>query len=73
MLLFRSEEHVDGWIEQTGRSRGATMTVDQLWDLATRWYAGRLVRGWQRPTPEEAEAIFAAVGLSGDFWRMTDG
>ena len=72
MLLFRSEEHVDRWVEESGRPRGATMTVDQLWELAARWFSGRLEPGWRHPTPQEAEAIFVEVGLTGDFWRMTD-
>jgi hypothetical protein len=25
---------------------------------------------WRRRTPEEAEAVFEAVGLQGEFWRL---
>jgi hypothetical protein len=71
MLLFRSEEHVDRWLENTGRPRGGTMTVDQQWHLANLWYQRRLEPNYQRPTPEEIEAIFNEVGLTGDFWRVT--
>jgi hypothetical protein len=26
---------------------------------------------WRRRTPEEAEAVFASLGLTGEFWRLT--
>ena len=71
MLLFRSEEHVDRWVEESGRPRGTTMSVEQQWHLARLWYRHRLEPDWRRPTPGEAEAIFAEVGLTGDFWRLT--
>jgi hypothetical protein len=70
MLLFRSEEHVDRWCEQWGLPRGGTMTVPQAWRLATAWYSDRLDPEWRRKTPEEAEAVFEAVGLTGPFWRL---
>jgi hypothetical protein len=25
---------------------------------------------WHRRAPEEAEAVFASLGLTGDFWRL---
>ncbi len=70
MLLFRSEEHLDKWLADNGRSRGATMTVEQQWELARTWYADRLSPDWRRRTPEEAEAVFAEIGLSGPFWSL---
>jgi hypothetical protein len=71
MLLFRSEEHIDRWYRPRGIARGATLTLDQQWELARIWYADRMVRDWRRRTPEEAEAVFARVGLVGEFWRLT--
>jgi hypothetical protein len=71
MLLFRSEEHVERWSEQRGRSVGATMTPDQGWRLAQTWYADRLSADWRRRTPEEAQAVFDSIGLAGPFWRLT--
>jgi len=53
-----------------GLPRGATMTLDQLWALARRWYAGRLEPEWRGRTAEASQAILAEVGLTGDFWRM---
>jgi hypothetical protein len=71
MLLFRSEEHVETWYRRREIPTGRTLTVAQLWELARIWYADRLSPTWRRRTPDEAEAVFASVGLTGDFWRLT--
>jgi hypothetical protein len=42
--------------------------MDQLWELATAWYATRLRAISRRPQPAEMRQIFAGLGLSGDFW-----
>ena len=70
MLLFRSEEHLQRWHDQTGLQLGATMTPHQQWELARRWYANRHAADWRRRTVEEAEAVFAECGLVGDFWSL---
>jgi hypothetical protein len=46
------------------------MTLDQAWDLSQRWYGTRLDPDFRRPGRDEAQAIFASVGLTGDFWRI---
>ena len=69
MLLFRSEEHVDRWVE-AGHPRGEIFTLDQLWDLARKWYTGRLDPNWTSKSPEEANGVFADCGLTGPFWRL---
>jgi Alkylmercury lyase len=71
MLAFRSEAHVDRWCEQTGLGRGAAFPLETAWRLADLWYRDRLSPHWRRRTPEEAEAAFAEVGLTGSFWRLT--
>lgn len=70
MLAFRSEEHVDRWCASRRMPRGAVLTPEQQWRLADTWYADRLSADWRRRTPEEAEAVFAQIGLTGDFWRL---
>lgn len=67
MLLFRDEEH----LRRSGKAPGASFTPDQMWRLADVWYHDRAEPAWRRKTAEEAEAIFAGVGLTGDFWRLT--
>ena len=72
MLLFRSEEHIDTWYRGSRISTGATLTLNQQWELARIWYANRMAPEWRRRTPEEAQAVFASIGLTADFWRLTD-
>ena len=66
MLLFRDEEH----IRRSGRHGGESMTAEQIWRLADLWYRDRADPGWRRKTAEEAEAVFASIGLTGEFWRL---
>jgi len=71
MQLFRSEEHVRRWCEERNREPGAIFPLDQMWELADAWYRDRLSPEFRRRTPEEAEALFASVGLTGDAWRFS--
>jgi hypothetical protein len=70
MLLFRSEEHLDAWIEM-GNPRGELMSMDQQWELAQRWFGGRHLASWNKRTPGEAEGILRSVGLTSDFWGLS--
>jgi len=70
MLAFRSEAHVDRWCSSRGAPRGAVFTLEQAWQLGRAWYADKLSPDWRRATPAEAEAVFASIGLTGDFWRL---
>ena len=71
MLLFRSEEHLETWLTSGAGPRGERMSLDTQWELARAWFTGRHLPTWRRRSPEEAEEVFASVGLSGDFWRLT--
>lgn len=71
MLLFRSEEHLHRWRTERDLPEGATLTLDQQWNLARIWYADRTDPDWKRRTPEQAEAVFAEIGLTGGFWSLT--
>ncbi|MFL6203085.1 MAG: hypothetical protein ACJ76J_28285 [Thermoanaerobaculia bacterium] len=68
MLLFRSEETVDGWCAANGVARRPLVTLEQLWHLAETWYSNRLTIESRRPAPDEMVAIFAGIGLTGPFW-----
>ncbi|TMA18040.1 MAG: hypothetical protein E6J62_16040 [Deltaproteobacteria bacterium] len=72
MLLFRSERHVARWCEQWQRPRGGTLDLAQAWELARAWYGSRLDPGFRPFTREEAQALFARVGLTGPFWKLGD-
>ena len=71
MLLFRSEEDIDRWSEMRGTRRGEVMSVEQQWQLARAWFEGRLRPGYRRRTADEAEALFAEIGLKGPFWSLS--
>ncbi|MGZ5494281.1 MAG: hypothetical protein ACXW3E_12945 [Thermoanaerobaculia bacterium] len=72
MLYFRSEEHIDRWCETWRHARGQVIPIDVGWKLATAWYSeDRRDPKWRRRTPQEAEAVFASVGFTGDFWKLT--
>jgi hypothetical protein len=71
MLFFRSEEHIDRWCESWRFARGAVMSLDTAWQLARAWYsADRREAEWRRRSVDEVEALFAELGLVGDFWRL---
>jgi hypothetical protein len=71
MLFFRSEERVREWCTAHGHPMRPLVTMDQLWKLATTWYSTRLQENSRRPRPDEMRAIFAGLGLEGDFWDPT--
>lgn len=59
------------WLERTGRPIGAVLSFERTWALAQRWYAGRAEPGWRGRSAVEAQVILDAMGLTGDFWRLT--
>jgi Alkylmercury lyase len=66
--LFCSEQCIDDWLARTGNARGYVMDVDTLWRFASRWYEGRLERGYQRRDPSSSKDYFRSVGLIDPFW-----
>jgi len=71
MLLFRSEEHVNRWCIVWNMVPGAVFSLDTAWRLASAWYGpDRRLPGWRRRTVEEAETLFAELGLTGPFWAL---
>ena len=71
MRLFRSEEEIDRWCEQHDRERGAVLTLGRLAALGRAWYGDRLDPGWRPRSAAESQAVLAATGLTGEFWRLT--
>jgi hypothetical protein len=49
---------------------GYIMPIQTCWELAQKWYTGRLEHGWQRPDKEKAQDIFTSLGLEGKFWNL---
>jgi len=52
-------------------NHGATLTVAQQWDLARIWYRNRMSPEWRRRSPDEAQAVFESLGLTGAFWQLS--
>lgn len=70
MLFFRSEEHARRWRDDRRPPAWTILTLDQAARLAHEWYVRKLAPDWRRHTPEEAEALFAELGLDPEFWRL---
>ena len=68
MNLFRSEEHVAGWLG--GREPGATISVAKLSKLAHAWWDDRVSLEWVPHTREQNQAILEGLGLVGEFWQL---
>jgi hypothetical protein len=69
MNLFRSEEHIERWLD--GREPGGTIPVTKLAELAVEWWGDRLDPDWRPHMLEQNQAILDRLGLTGDFWRLT--
>ncbi len=50
--------------------RGAVLSIEQCWQLAERWYEGRMNPEWNLRSRFEAGAIFREVGLTDSFWNL---
>ena len=50
---------------------GYTITMEQCWSLAMRWYGGRAERNWQRLDAQGTQTLFERLGLTGAFWRLS--
>lgn len=70
VLVFHRPAEVDDWCERHGIERGEVVPLRQVWELARVWYGRHRDRDWKKWTPEEAQAAFTLVGLTGDFWRI---
>lgn len=70
MLLFRSEEHARRYRERSALAETNVVSLAQVTRLAHAWYRRKLEPDWRRHTPDEAEALFAKLGLDREFWRL---
>ena len=70
MTLFRSEEHVQEWLDRTGNARGAVISLEQTWQLARNWYADPRDPDWRPRTRDESQAVLTSVGLTDAFWEL---
>ena len=71
MLFFRSEEHVARWCKAWRFERGGVLSLETGWKLAYAWFGSdRREPSWRRRTVEEAEELFAQLGLTSPFWAL---
>ena len=68
--LFCSHDCVTDWLAATGNARGAVLDLATPWRFASRWYEGRLERGYTRREPSQAAGYMRSAGLSGPFWGL---
>lgn len=68
MNLFRSEEHVERWLD--GRPPGATLAISKLSELAHAWWGDRLSAKWTPHTRDQNQATLQQLGLVGPFWDL---
>ncbi len=70
MNLFRSEEHLERWLDANGREAGAILDSRRLWLLAEAWWSDRLAPNWVPHTRGQNQAILAGLGLTTPFWQL---
>ena len=68
--IFCSRGCVERWLVRTSHDEGYVMDLATLWRFASRWYEGRLERGYQRRDPATAADYMRQSGLSGSFWGL---
>ncbi|MGE5724793.1 MAG: hypothetical protein ACM34G_06455 [Acidobacteriota bacterium] len=61
---------MDRWCRQWNREQGGTFSLQQGWNLARLWYGDRLSPKWRPFNAQEAQAVCAQVGLTGEFWSL---
>jgi hypothetical protein len=71
MSLFRSEDHLQEWLEATSNERGAVLTLEETWQLARVWYLDPRDPSWRPRSPSESQAVLSSAGLTGAFWQLT--
>jgi len=68
--IFCSSDCVDEWAARQGVEPGYVTDLGTLWRFASRWYEGRLDRGYVRRDPLTAAEYMRSSGLSGPFWGL---
>jgi hypothetical protein len=70
MVFFASPEHRDASALCTSPDAGASLTPDEVHTLSLPLYGARMEIGYTRPSKPALLDHFAAMGLTGDFWRL---
>jgi hypothetical protein len=59
---------VDRWCRAEDRARGEVLPMAAVWELSKAWYDNRLSPDYRGRTAGQVQEIFAAQGLTADFW-----
>lgn len=70
MVFFGSEQHLREWLASYPSLTGEALTVEKTVELSRPTYAGKMELDFSRPQKDELMRRWAAIGLSGDFWRL---
>lgn len=70
MSIFRSEEHLERWLQKTNNKRGAVLSLQRVWELAKAWYQDPRDPHWEPRSIEQSQAVLSSVGLTGAFWSL---
>ena len=70
MLLFQLEDHIAAWLAEKNLTRGAVISLEQIWALSKAWYSDRLSPDFKGRSLDEAQAILTKVGLTDSFWSL---
>jgi hypothetical protein len=68
--IFCDRDCVAGWASRHGTEPGYVTDLSTLWRFASRWYEGRMDRGYVRRDPATAAEYMRSTGLSGPFWGL---
>ena len=58
-------------MDRKGLEAGYDMPIQTCWELAQKWYWGRLEKNWNRPVKDEIQILFKSLNLEGQFWELT--
>jgi hypothetical protein len=70
MVFFASQEHRDASALCVPPDQAASLTPDQVHLLSEPIYSRKLELDYARPSRDELLNHFAAMGLTGDYWRI---
>jgi len=73
VLPFADAADIDEWCARHRQPRGEAVPMDQVADLARRWYGRHADPDWRKWTIAEAQRIFREAGLVGPFWDLGGG
>ena len=70
MVFFSSPEHRDASTLCASADSAASLTPDQVHTLSGPTYTRKFAVDYVRPSKEELLDHFAAMGLTGDYWKL---